>query len=498
MTIKENILLEVMMLSESKVDEIYDKFYSDIERKEFDKILKLDPTTIIRNNEITKIGKFSKWLLNLHKKGDDTLLTTLRRYREDKNQIIDALKTYNKDKVRKKLKTNNINQYKSILSLYDDIEQYLDVLNDNEDNSEIFADIKNDLKNGVIEVKGQTSDYVVIVPKTKKMSCKYGAGTRWCTADVEYNAFDTYNSKGDLVILLDKNKNLKPVYQFHFEKNEFEASNKNKINVSDFFDENLDTFKLIRPDLYDSIQNKEELERTEYRFLPKKYRKIYKEYTGLTDEELMVWYEELEDWYEENEGQVLTLNWEEGNTRNYEDESNNNVVFFYNQSEARDYAKEYVQELIEIDIQNGSDRYIKFIDIDENDIINELADEDYYYEIMDEESSDDDLYVHRLAEELYDVGMIDDDEAIDEDYDFEQHISDIARANVKDSIDYYGGAIEYLINEFGTSVQELVNRYGFDIEAAKEDFVTTYGVGESIGMYEVYESNEGHLIYKQN
>jgi hypothetical protein len=50
----------------------------------------------------------------------------------------------------------------------------------------------------------QTDNILVISPKTKKGSCKYGANTKWCTAGRDSEWFDYYNKLGDLYIILPK------------------------------------------------------------------------------------------------------------------------------------------------------------------------------------------------------------------------------------------------------------------------------------------------------
>ena len=57
------------ILSESKVSDIYDKYYSDIRLDFFNDIIMADPTTPIKNEIPDKLGQYSKWLLSLYRKG---------------------------------------------------------------------------------------------------------------------------------------------------------------------------------------------------------------------------------------------------------------------------------------------------------------------------------------------------------------------------------------------------------------------------------------------
>ena len=89
---------ENSFLVEGKADDIYNKYYSDMDRADFDAIWNADPTSTpdVR-------GKFVQWLLNRHKKGDDVLGQLPR--------IKKALSAYvkGKDKFNAALGTSDIN-----------------------------------------------------------------------------------------------------------------------------------------------------------------------------------------------------------------------------------------------------------------------------------------------------------------------------------------------------------------------------------------------------
>jgi hypothetical protein len=92
--------------------------------------------------------------------------------------------------------------------LYDLIDQYddpkeIDVQSNESDARKIYED-----------------QYITIVqPLTKQGSCKYGKGTKWCTAaTVSENMFENYNKQGPLYIIIPKD-NPNDKYQIHFETN---------------------------------------------------------------------------------------------------------------------------------------------------------------------------------------------------------------------------------------------------------------------------------------
>jgi len=84
----------------------------------------------------------------------------------------------------------------------------------------------------------EDEDVLVIIPLTENASCKYGKGTRWCTAAKKENMFDEYTKidpetgeKQRLYILIPKNpKHPGEKYQVHFESKSY--MNEKDENVS--------------------------------------------------------------------------------------------------------------------------------------------------------------------------------------------------------------------------------------------------------------------------
>ena len=64
----------------------------------------------------------------------------------------------------------------------------------------------------------EDNDLTIITPLTREASCKYGAGTKWCTAARGDNKFETYSKQGPLYILIPKKtKYDREKYQLHIE-----------------------------------------------------------------------------------------------------------------------------------------------------------------------------------------------------------------------------------------------------------------------------------------
>lgn len=152
---------------------------------------------------------YTPWLARMYAKGDTKL--------EDLNRQ-DVLRIYDLGKKRRMIKPehSDINRFKT----YREFETMMF------DNYE-FDDIENIAKKE--EEKGKASkvyeddNVIVIVPEDEAAACRYGRGSRWCTAAIRgQNYFDQYNSQGKLYILIPK----KPThegekYQLHFPTNQF-------------------------------------------------------------------------------------------------------------------------------------------------------------------------------------------------------------------------------------------------------------------------------------
>jgi len=51
----------------------------------------------------------------------------------------------------------------------------------------------------------ETDDFLLVVPLTRTASCKYGAGTKWCTTEREDDQFERHFDMGSLAYLIVKN-----------------------------------------------------------------------------------------------------------------------------------------------------------------------------------------------------------------------------------------------------------------------------------------------------
>jgi hypothetical protein len=221
------LLDNISILLEDSLEEIYGKYYNKIEKEKFDKIVSSDPTS-----SIAKLGKYSKWLLNLYKKEGDKLLEDLYKAKE-------YLKVY--DKVKKKEGVNpDINSYKSLPDLFIDIEKYVEDSEEVKSATELKKEQKEKIKEQAEKIY-EDDNWLIVSPKTHEASCLYGAGTQWCTASREETRyFEDYTEDGNLYILINKlkkdDKGRQKKYQFHFQRKDYADERNKQINVSVFFD----------------------------------------------------------------------------------------------------------------------------------------------------------------------------------------------------------------------------------------------------------------------
>lgn len=185
------------------LDDIYVKYYSDIDREIFNKIVSSDPTW--REDKPNKMGKFGKWLLKLwvNKK---LMLEDLYKATEYLSYFV---------KYNNRIEVKDINKYHSLPELYNIVKVFMD----NPEIATSNSDEVRRIKEGADKVF-ENGEWLVIVPHTKEASCYYGKGTQWCTAaEQSNNMFDHYNSQGNLYINIRKSDGEK--FQFHFESGSF-------------------------------------------------------------------------------------------------------------------------------------------------------------------------------------------------------------------------------------------------------------------------------------
>ena len=192
-----------LLFEAASIQDIYQKYYSNIPQDIFQEIVSYDPT--YNPDKPDKMGKYGKWLLAIYQKGN---LKTEDLYKA--REYLSTFMRYNG-----KIEQRDIMKYGSLQDLYNVIQPFLD----NPQQAATKSEEVRKIKEGAEKVY-EDEKWLVIVPHTQEASCYYGKGTQWCTAaDSAYNYFDNYNKEGFLYINILKGTDTK--YQFHFETHSF-------------------------------------------------------------------------------------------------------------------------------------------------------------------------------------------------------------------------------------------------------------------------------------
>lgn len=224
---KFRLLLEDL-LNEASPDEIYQKYYSDITPTNFFRIVSSDPGSKTDGKKILKIGKYSKILLNIFKKGNLKF--------EDLPKATEYLTLVYKHAL--KFDFNSVN---NIDELYELVKDYI------VKSKRTIASILEVLKPQTYNVILDGENWYVFKPNTEMAAAYLGVNTEWCTTWGKYclnpdykdrdNHFSSHNSSGPLFIMINKNDE-NDKYQLHFESDQLKNSADNELrNRGEFFDE---------------------------------------------------------------------------------------------------------------------------------------------------------------------------------------------------------------------------------------------------------------------
>jgi len=236
------------LLLEAAPEQIYQKYYSDIDRSTFLRIIQLDPRTKVKHekeNGIKKIGRYAKVLLKMHKEGN------LKS--EDHPKAKDYLTLVYKHNV-----SVDISKVKTLGDLFTLVEKYYS----QSTNKNVF-DLINVLDDNDYDLLLSGDKWIIYKPKSEKGAAYLGTGTEWCTAWGPYstnekyrdrkNHFSSHSDRGPLYVILNRDDSDKK-YQFHFETKQYMDRNDRKIDTGDFLESNPEVCKFFFPSLYDDTE----------------------------------------------------------------------------------------------------------------------------------------------------------------------------------------------------------------------------------------------------
>jgi hypothetical protein len=205
-----------------------------------------DPTSVMKGDEIGRIGNYTKWMLHQYATTLKGILGGQRRYKEDLYKIKDAItklisnktklemnvelppnaQRNNGEPIRRIIKNpKDINTFKTIRDLLD----FTDMLDVQQSKSQELKMIKSE----GAEVVHNDDDCFIVIPKTYEAAKLYGANTRWCTTQQQY--FDDYSKDGYLFVVITKENNEK--YQFHFQSSQYMDAEDDSIDLVEFLEE---------------------------------------------------------------------------------------------------------------------------------------------------------------------------------------------------------------------------------------------------------------------
>ena len=224
-TIKESLEpLNEEILNES-IEDIYTRYYSDIDREKFDTLIALDPTF---NADQDRLGTYGKWILAAYKK---------KNLREPEfRRVMEILNDFNERK--RYLEKKDIFQYKTLQEIRTALDNIQ--LTDNQ-----ISKLNRKKKHSVdlgdeAEFVAEDSNWEIWTPKTYNASMKLGAGSTWCTASTSGDYwYNNYTRSGMLLIFLKKGNETGEKYQAHIDNNGkvttfMDVADRPSIDFSDF------------------------------------------------------------------------------------------------------------------------------------------------------------------------------------------------------------------------------------------------------------------------
>ena len=183
-----------------------------------------DLLSVIETKDPSPNKQYTPWLARMYINGGVKM--------EDLNRG-NLLSIYDIGKRRRMIKPedSDINRFKTYSNFETTMWQNYDL--DAMDNTEKKAE-----EQGQASKVFENSDVLVVVPHDEAAACKYGRGTRWCTAATSgHNYFDSYNNQDKLYIIIPKHPTHEgEKYQLHFYSKQFMNEDDTGVSLTFIFD----------------------------------------------------------------------------------------------------------------------------------------------------------------------------------------------------------------------------------------------------------------------
>jgi hypothetical protein len=171
--IEEINLKKQLIISENKLEDLLQKY-----DEEYEWII-----NYFYEEDPTPTNKYFTWLSKVYIDRDERGLET------DYDGLLEMVKYF--DKNQHKFEKKDIYQY-----TYDEfIQKYEEA---------ITKMSKREIVSSGVEKLYEDDRYLLIRPKNREASCKYGANTKWCIASVSNNYFDNYKVNNLFFFIIDK------------------------------------------------------------------------------------------------------------------------------------------------------------------------------------------------------------------------------------------------------------------------------------------------------
>ena len=229
-------------------EEIIQKYYNNIDVNILNKLIKADPTSIIVDDKIKKIGNYVKFLVKIWR-NKGLLLEDLPRAKNYLQLFIEN---------KSKLPNVDILKFDKLSDLGKVVRPYLNL-----ESGELTHLIK-ELEENSYKFLYEDEKWRIYQPLTEKAAATLGYGTEWCTAWGKFSLNKNYRSrtsrfnnyKDNLLVFVDQETD-KPVWQLHLSTKQFNNVNDYNIfkNFDDFLYKNEELCPVIFPQLKDLNKN---------------------------------------------------------------------------------------------------------------------------------------------------------------------------------------------------------------------------------------------------
>ena len=150
------------------------------------------------DNDPSGNNKYLMWMVNrMIDDEEDTVDNT-------EGALIDLVTDFHSPVVQARVPSKDINHYKNTEELYEAVRLALEKVREKASTQEVAKGTKK-----IVE----DDRWLILHPETKESSCKYGQGTKWCTAMRDGDHYENYTKDGNLYYIIDKSKELGKYYK---------------------------------------------------------------------------------------------------------------------------------------------------------------------------------------------------------------------------------------------------------------------------------------------